>query len=78
MPEPLSRTTAEFGRRVRQHREASGLSQEKLAEKAGVHWTFVGQTERGMRNLSLHNICKLAAGLGVDPAVLVKGLKPPK
>ena len=78
MPEPLSRTTAQFGRRVREHREAAKLSQEKLAERAGVHWTFVGQTERGMRNLSLHNICKLAAGLGVDPGVLVKGLKPPK
>lgn len=78
MPDPISQTTAEFGRRVRQYRAKAKLSQEHLAERAGVHWTFVGQTERGMRNLSLHNITKLAAGLGVDPGVLVKGLKPPR
>lgn len=78
MPDPISQTTAEFGRRVRRYRQKAKLSQEKLAERAGVHWTFVGQTERGMRNLSLHNITKLAAGLGVDPALLVKGLKPPR
>jgi transcriptional regulator with XRE-family HTH domain len=77
MPKPLSPTTQEFGRRVRARREKLKLSQEAFAREAGVHWTFVGQVERGMRNISLHNICKLAAGLGVDPAVLVKGLKPP-
>jgi transcriptional regulator with XRE-family HTH domain len=77
MPQPLSPTTAEFGRRVRSRREKLDLSQEALAREAGVHWTFVGQVERGMRNISLHNICKLAAGLGVDPGTLIKGLKPP-
>jgi transcriptional regulator with XRE-family HTH domain len=54
-----------------------GLSQEALAEQAGVHWTFLGQVERGQRNLSLHNLLKLAAGLGVDPGELVRGLRPP-
>lgn len=74
MAEPLSPTTAEFGRRVRLNREKKHLSQEALADLAGLHWTFVGQVERGMRNISLHNIIKLAAGLGVDPSILVKGL----
>jgi len=55
-----------------------GLSQEAAAERCGVHWTFLGQVERGRRNLSLHNILKLAAGLDVDPADLVRGLEPPK
>jgi transcriptional regulator with XRE-family HTH domain len=54
-----------------------GLSQEALAQQAGVHWTFLGQVERGQRNLSLHNLLKLAAGLGVDPGELVRGLQPP-
>jgi transcriptional regulator with XRE-family HTH domain len=54
-----------------------GLSQEALAEQAGVHWTFLGQVERGHRNLSLHNLLKVAAGLGVDPGELVRGLQPP-
>jgi transcriptional regulator with XRE-family HTH domain len=77
MPEPLSPATRTFGERVRTRREAQGLSQEALAAKSGVHWTFLGQVERGRRNLSLHNLLKVAKGLGVDPAELVQGLQPP-
>jgi transcriptional regulator with XRE-family HTH domain len=77
MAEPLSPATQALGERVRTRREALGLSQEALAHQAGVHWTFLGQVERGRRNLSLHNLLKLAAGLGVDPAELVQGLQPP-
>lgn len=75
-PEPLSATTAEFGRRVRARRNQLGLSQEALADASGLHWTFVGQVERGRRNLTLHNIVKLAAGLGIDAGKLVSGLPP--
>jgi transcriptional regulator with XRE-family HTH domain len=74
---PLSPATAEFGERVRVARHQLGDSQEKVAERAGLHWSFVGQVERGRRNVSLHNILKLATALGVDPAALVQGLKPP-
>jgi transcriptional regulator with XRE-family HTH domain len=77
MPDPISPATQAFGERVRTEREAQGLSQEALAARSGVHWTFVGQVERGRRNLNLHNLLKLAAGLGVDPGQLVKGLRPP-
>jgi transcriptional regulator with XRE-family HTH domain len=51
-----------------------GYSQEKLADEAGLHWTFVGQVERGQRNLTLHNIVKLATALRIDPGGLVRGL----
>lgn len=77
MPEPISPATRVFGERVRSHREALGLSQEALAARSGVHWTFLGQVERGRRNLNLHNLLKVAAGLGVDPGELVRGLAPP-
>jgi transcriptional regulator with XRE-family HTH domain len=77
MAAPLSPATQALGERIRTRREALGLSQEALAHQAGVHWTFVGQVERGRRNLSLHNLLKLAAGLGVDPAELIRGLKSP-
>jgi transcriptional regulator with XRE-family HTH domain len=77
MPEPLSAATAALGERVRSRREALGLSQEALAHQIGIHWTFLGQVERGRRNLSLHNLLKIAAGLGVDPGELVQGLKAP-
>lgn len=73
-PPPLSEATSTFGRRVRERRNALGLSQEALAAQCGVHWTFLGQVERGQRNLSLHNMLKIAGGLGVDPAELVGGL----
>ena len=78
MPAPLSAATATLGQRVRSHREALGLSQEAAAHRCGVHWTFLGQVERGRRNISLHNLLKLAAGLDVDPCELVRGLTPPE
>lgn len=77
MAKPLSPATQVLGKRVRVRREALGLSQEALAHQIGIHWTFLGQVERGRRNLSLHNLLKLAAGLGVDPAELIQGLQPP-
>jgi transcriptional regulator with XRE-family HTH domain len=73
--EPLSAATAEFGQRVRHHRQQQQLSQEELAARAGLHWTFVGQVERGRRNLTLHNILKLASALEVDPGELVHGYR---
>jgi transcriptional regulator with XRE-family HTH domain len=78
MPEPISPATRVLGERIRKRREALGLSQESLAELSAVHWTFLGQVERGRRNLSLHNLLKIAAGLSVDPAELVRGLEAPE
>lgn len=72
--EPLSPATIEFGRRVRARREELGWSQEKLAEQSGLHWTYVGQVERGRRNVTLHNILKLAGGLDIDAGALVERL----
>lgn len=75
--QPLSTATAAFGERVRHARHALGDSQERLAERSGLHWSFIGQVERGRRNVSLHNILKLATALQVDPGTLVQGLQPP-
>jgi transcriptional regulator with XRE-family HTH domain len=77
MPDPASDALALFGERVRSRRHELDLSQEALADRAGLHWTFVGQVERGRRNLSLHNLLKLAEALEIDPAKLVEGLTPP-
>ncbi len=63
-----------FGERVRSKRQALGWSLERLAEESGLHWTYVGSVERGERNISLLNIVRLAAALGVNPAELVDGL----
>lgn len=78
MPEPLSDATRVLGERIRAERHTQGLSQEALADRCGVHWTFIGQVERGQRNLSLHNLLKIADGLAIDPGRLVRGLSAPK
>jgi transcriptional regulator with XRE-family HTH domain len=75
--EPISPAARAFGDRVRARRHELSESQEQLADACGLHWTFVGQVERGRRNVSLHNILKLAHGLNIDPCELVRGLKAP-
>lgn len=74
---PISDATREFGRRVLARRQELGLSQEAAAEAIGLHWTYLGQVERGRRNLTLLNILKIASGLRVDAGELVSGLRAP-
>jgi transcriptional regulator with XRE-family HTH domain len=52
-----------FGRAVRACRNALELSQEALAEASELHRTYIGAIERGERNVSLQNICRLAHAL---------------
>lgn len=60
-----------FGTAVREIRLEKGLSQESLAERAGLHRTYVGGIERGERNPGLINIVRIAQALGVTPAELM-------
>lgn len=57
---------AAFGANLRHLRLAAGMSQELLADRAGLHRTYVGSVERGERNIGLENIHALAAALGVE------------
>jgi len=57
---------SEFGKRVRELRSRSGISQELLADLAGLDRTYIGGVERGERNISIVNIEKVAAALHVS------------
>ncbi len=64
-----------FGQQVRKLRQAKGLSQEKLAELAGLHRNYIGGIERGERNVALLNILRLARALEVSPSKLLEGIQ---
>jgi len=57
---------------LREARVAKGTSQERLAEMAGFHRTYVSHVERAVTNVSLDNLERLAAALGVDPLELLR------
>ena len=60
------------GGNVRKYRARLGLSQEKLAEIAGLHRTYVSGVERGVRNPTVTIVDLLAHALKVHPTVLLK------
>jgi transcriptional regulator with XRE-family HTH domain len=61
-----------FGKRLLELRKLNNYSQEKLAAEAGLDRTYVSGCERGVRNISLLNIYRLAEALNVDASELLK------
>lgn len=64
-----------FGETVRKFRIARGLSQEKLAERANIHRTYIGDVERGLRNIALVNMHRIASALGVPLSSLISEME---
>lgn len=56
-----------FGQRIRQLRKARGLTQESLAEEAGLEPAYLGAVERGERNLTIDSIERIAKGFDLEP-----------
>jgi len=54
-----------YGDALRKFRSASRLSQYKLADKIGIHFTYLGEVERGHRNIALVNIVRIARALDI-------------
>ena len=55
-----------IGERMRAYRTKAGMSQEALAERAGLHSTYIGQLERGEKNATLESVEKIARALDVS------------
>lgn len=66
-----------FGEAIRNFRIDANLSQEVLAEKAGIDRSYLGGIERGEHNLALINIIKIATALNLAPNELLKSLAIP-
>lgn len=65
-------TEQAFGLSLRNVRTTHSLSQEQLAEKSGLHRTYVSQLERGLKSPSLSTLFRLAAAFGIPPHQLIQ------
>ena len=63
-----------IGQRIRNYRTQQNLSQEKLAEMAGCHPTYIGQLERGEKNATLESVEKIASALNIPLSRLFEKL----
>ena len=64
-----------FGIILQKERKTNGLSQEKLAELANLHRTYISDIERGIRNPTITTIFTLCKALNTTPAELLKGFE---
>lgn len=70
----MSSLSVEIGRRIRNYRLQQGLSQEELAERCGLHPTYIGQVERGEKNATLESVSRIAGGLSLSLSRLFENL----
>ena len=76
MPPTLSEAARVLGERIRNERLRLAVSQDDVANLAGINVSNYGKIERGLSNPTFHTVVRIAAVLGVDPSVLVAGLGP--
>lgn len=74
----MGNARARIAANIRHLREKRGLSQEKMAELAEFHRTYVSQLERCVTNISIDGLERLAHALGVDISVLLAPVAPVK
>lgn len=71
MKNDKNKILVDFGNKVRELRQERKLSQEKLAELADLHRTYIGMIERGEKNITLVNIDKIAKALNINKKELI-------
>jgi transcriptional regulator with XRE-family HTH domain len=68
----LAEINKKVGLNIRKYREKKGWSQEQLAFEANLHRAYIGQIERGEKNIGLMNLEKIAKALNIRPEGLFK------
>jgi transcriptional regulator with XRE-family HTH domain len=63
------------GNNIRANRKRQGLTQEQLADRCGIHLVEMGRAERGIRDLRVSTVAKIARGLEVEACELLRGVK---
>ena len=74
---PVPSISKRFGSAVRLRRSVAGISQEKLAERSGLHPTYISMVERGVRNPTLDAAARIAKGLKVTLPKLIEEAQRP-
>ena len=70
----MSDTISIIGKRIRKYRCEQHLSQEELAERADLHFTYIGQVERGEKNITIGSLEKICNALDVTFEEIFKGI----
>ncbi|MFD2368888.1 helix-turn-helix domain-containing protein [Brevibacillus sp. GCM10020057] len=65
-----------LGEQLRFLRKEKGWSQDKLAELSGLHTNYIGQIERGEKNLTIETLYKVTTGLGISLEELFQSIDP--
>lgn len=66
-----SKLSTIVGQNIRKFRKLRGFSQEELADKSGLHRTYIGGIERGERNITLDSLQIIANALDIAPVLLI-------
>ena len=71
----MSTITAVVGQRIRSYRQKANMTQEELAERAELHYTYIGQVERGEKNLTLSSLEKILDALDLSFSDFFEGFE---
>lgn len=63
-----------LGAKIKARREKQGLSQGVLAERSGIHRTYVSQVENGHKNVTISLLARISTALGTTPSALTQGI----
>ena len=67
----MAEINKKIGKNIQKHRIKRGLTQETLAFEADLHRAYIGQIERGEKNIGVHNLQKIAKALGLKTSKLL-------